>query len=136
MTIPQQISFISLGARDVRMLRRFYTRWGWQEHDSGSDKYAQFQAGSVRLALYPFDLLRDEAAPDAEPLGEASWKGFTLAINVPSREAVDEAYRVATQAGATVVVPPVDRFWGGYSGYIADPEGNRWEIAWAPGYFS
>jgi len=37
-------------------------------------------------------------------------------------------------AGARVVGAPVDREWGGYSGYVADPEGNRWEIAWLPGY--
>lgn len=115
------------------MLRRFYAAWGWREHDTGSDGFAQFEAGGVRLALYPLDLLRDEAAPGSEQPAEGAWKGFTLAVNLASREAVDDAFRVATEAGAVPVSQPVDRFWGGYSCYLADPEGNRWEIAWAPG---
>jgi uncharacterized glyoxalase superfamily protein PhnB len=56
----------------------------------------------------------------------------TLAINVDGRDAVDDGYTAALSAGATSVAEPVQRDWGGYSGYIADPEGNRWEIAWAP----
>ena len=59
---------------------------------------------------------------------------MTLAINLSDVESVDEAHRAAVEAGADPVADPVDREWGGYSGYIADPEGNRWEIAWAPGY--
>jgi uncharacterized glyoxalase superfamily protein PhnB len=134
MTIPQQISFVSLGTRDVGALRRFYAAWGWQERDGSSDKGAQFQVGSVRLALYPIEVLGDLAAPGLEPPPEkAFWKGFTIAVNVATREAVDEAFRIATEAGATVVTGPADQFWGGYSGFLADPEGNRWEIAWAPG---
>jgi uncharacterized glyoxalase superfamily protein PhnB len=55
-----------------------------------------------------------------------------LGINGDSRGAVDEAYETALAAGATSVARPVQREWGGYSAYIADPEGNRWEITWAP----
>jgi len=132
-TIPQQIGFMTLGARDVAALRRFYASGGWTERDGGTEDFAQFQAGSVRLALYPLELLRDEAAPDAELAPEGAWSGVTLAVNLDSREAVDEAFRVATEAGAQPVASPVDREWGGYSGYVADPEGNRWELAWLPG---
>jgi uncharacterized glyoxalase superfamily protein PhnB len=38
---------------------------------------------------------------------------------------------LALRSGGRVVADPVDREWGGYSGYVADPEGNRWEVAWA-----
>lgn len=58
--------------------------------------------------------------------------GFTLAVNVPDRQAVDRAFDEAVAAGAVAVATPRDREWGGCSGYVADPEGNRWEIAWAP----
>lgn len=58
---------------------------------------------------------------------------MTLAVNVDSAEAVNEAFASAAAAGAQAVAEPQDRSWGGRSGYIADPEGNRWEIAWAPG---
>ena len=58
---------------------------------------------------------------------------MTLGLNVDTTEAVDAAYASAVAAGARAVAEPQGRSWGGRSGYIADPEGNRWEIAWAPG---
>lgn len=59
------ISFVALGARDLPTLRSFYRSWGWTERDGG-EGFAQFDGGGVRLALYPLDLLRDEAAPGSE----------------------------------------------------------------------
>jgi uncharacterized glyoxalase superfamily protein PhnB len=59
------------------------------------------------------------------------WSGITLACNVDSRRQVDAAFAAAVAAGAIAVADPVDRPWGGRSAYIADPEDNRWEIAWA-----
>jgi hypothetical protein len=56
----------------------------------------------------------------------------TLAMNVATRVDVDEALAAAAEAGANVIGSPAEREWGGYSGYFADPEGHRWEIAWAP----
>jgi uncharacterized glyoxalase superfamily protein PhnB len=52
---------------------------------------------------------------------------------VDGPEQVDESFAAAVRAGAAVVAEPVERPWGGRSAYVADPEGNRWEIAWAPG---
>jgi hypothetical protein len=83
------------------------------------------------LALYPLDTLAEEAAPAEPP--PSGWSGITLACNVDSRDAVDTAFAAAVEAGARVVGAPTDRFWGGRSAYIADPEGHRWEIAWASG---
>ena len=132
----RRISFVTLGARDLERLRAFYVAWGWAERPGGTDDFAQFDAGGVRLALFPLDRLRDEAAPDAELPAPGAWNGFTLAINVSDVESVDEMHRTAVAAGAHPVGDPVAREWGGYSGYVADPEGNRWEIAWLPGYYS
>ena len=61
------------------------------------------------------------------------WSGVTLACNCDARDDVDGAYAAAIAAGATPVADPLDREWGGRSGYFADPDGNRWEVAWAPG---
>jgi uncharacterized glyoxalase superfamily protein PhnB len=131
MTVPQRLSYVTLGARDMATLRAFYARLGWADRPGSSDEFATFETGSALLALYPLELLSAEAAPgEASP--DSSWRGMTLAINVDSRDAVDETYEAALSAGATPVAEPVQREWGGYSGYIADPEGNRWEIAWAP----
>jgi uncharacterized glyoxalase superfamily protein PhnB len=84
----------------------------------------------VVLALYPLSAFAVEA--DAEPSREG-WSGVTLGVNVDTGAAVDAAFASAVAAGARAVAEPQDRPWGGRSGYIADPEGNRLEIAWAPG---
>ena len=136
MGIPQRLTFVTLGARSVTTLRRFYREIGWTENDGASDTFASFDCGSVKLALYPIELLRAEAAADAEVPKPGAWSGITLAINFADRAQVREAWATAVEAGATAVAEPVDREWGGYSGYIADPEGNRWELAWAPGFDS
>lgn len=132
MTIPQRLNFVTLGSWSVERLRSFYTAWGWVENEGGSDEYASFTAGSVRLALYPVGRLQDEAAPgDALPVS-GRWNGVTLAINFASSTAVDRAVEEAVAAGARLVQAGTRRDWGGYSAYVADPEGTRWELAWAP----
>lgn len=132
--IPQRLSFVTIGTKDMARVRAFYASWGWQERDGGSDEFAQFDVGQLRFALYPWELLRAEAAPETEPGALTEWHGIALAINVASRTAVDEAFAAAVEAGARPVTGPMDREWGGYSAYVADPEGQRWEIAWLPGF--
>jgi hypothetical protein len=127
--IPARLSIVTIGAHDVSVLRRFYLALGWAEHPISDDGYATFILGGAMLALYPLDKLAEEAAPD-EPLS-SGWSGITLACNVDGKQDVDAAFAVAVEAGATVIAEPTDRFWGGRSAYIADPEGHRWEIAWA-----
>jgi hypothetical protein len=60
------------------------------------------------------------------------WNGTTLAVNVVERDDVDRVWDAAIKAGASSVAKPVDRPWGGRSGYVADPEGIRWELLWFP----
>jgi catechol 2,3-dioxygenase-like lactoylglutathione lyase family enzyme len=110
-------------------LRRFYSGLGWSEVPGSDDNWASYLLGGVLLALYPLDELAEEAAPDRP--APAGWSGVTLACNVDREEQVDSAFRAAVAAGATPVAEPVDRSWGGRSAYFADPEGNRWEIAFA-----
>lgn len=136
MGVPQRLTFVTLGARSVTKLRHFYRDIGWTENDGVSDTFASFDCGSVKLALYPVDLLHAEAAGDAEMPKPGTWNGIALAVNFADRAQVRAAWATAVEAGATPVAEPIDREWGGYSGYIADPEGNRWELAWAPGFDS
>ncbi|WP_150245658.1 VOC family protein [Nocardiopsis quinghaiensis] len=127
--IPARLTVVTLGARDMPELRRFYRALGWKEISSSSDSWAGFLLGGVLLSLYPMEELAAEAAGGAPaPIG---WSGFTLACNVDGPQQVDAAFKTAVRVGAAVVAEPVDRPWGGRSAYIADPEGNRWEIAWA-----
>jgi uncharacterized glyoxalase superfamily protein PhnB len=74
----------------------------------------------------------EEAAPGAPLPDPVAWNGVTLAVNVADRAEVDAAFAHAVACGATVVAGPTERDWGGYSAYVADPEGNRWELAWDP----
>lgn len=131
MTFPQRISYLTFGARDMAALRRFYTGLGWEERPGSGDDFATYQLGPVVLALYPVGRLGAEAAP-GEPLPASDWNGVTLGINVESAQAVDDMFRSAVAAGARAIGDPIKREWGGYSGYLADPEGNRWEVTWAP----
>ncbi|MCW2678755.1 MAG: Glyoxalase/bleomycin resistance protein/dioxygenase [Frankiales bacterium] len=134
--IPPRLSFVTLGARDLRRLRAFYGAWGWQELPGSDEDFAQYSLGSTRFALYRLDLLREEAAPTLALPEAGSWSGVTLAVNVESPEEVDAAYASALAAGAGAVAAPVQRTWGGRSGYVSDPEGHRWEIAYLPGLLS
>jgi uncharacterized protein len=127
-----RLTFVTLGARDLPALADFYRRWGWTELPGGSATFVAFDAGGVRLALYPLDLLGAEAAP-TEIAPAPGWNGVTLAVNVAARDEVDAEVERARSCGAGLVGAPTGREWDGYSGYVRDPEGNRWEIAWAPG---
>jgi catechol 2,3-dioxygenase-like lactoylglutathione lyase family enzyme len=129
--IPARLTAVTLGARDLPRLRQFYGGLGWSEIPGSDDGWVGFLAGGVLLTLYPLPALAEEAAP-GEPLS-SGFSGVTLACNVDGAEQVDASFAAAVVAGATPVAEPVDREWGGRSAYIADPEGNRWEIAWASG---
>ena len=130
--IPQRLTAVTLGCRSVPTLRAFYTAIGWRENDGSDDTYTSFTVGTLRLALYPIELLGAEAAPNEPPTASGSWNGITLSLNVATRSEVDEALAAALAAGAQRIEDPADREWGGYSGYYADPESHRWEVAWAP----
>jgi len=128
--LPARLSIVTLGARDMRTLRQFYRTLGWPELSDGDDTWTGFLLGGVLLALFPERDLTAEAAPGSPaPTG---WSGVTLACTVDTRDEVDRAFTAAVTAGATPVAAAPDRPWGGRSAFIADPEGNRWEITWGP----
>lgn len=131
--LPSRITMITLGARDLPRLREFYWDWGWETDEQwDSERYASFELTGVGLSLFPIDLLSQEAAPGAPIPIDQLWNGVTMAINLDDKDQVDLAIARAVEAGATLVNAAVDRDWGGFSGYLADPEGNRWEVAWSP----
>ena len=128
--IPARLSIVTLGARDMGALRSFYRALGWPELSSGDDSWTGFLVGGVLLALTPMNDLTAEAAPGSpDPTG---WSGVTLACSVRTRDEVHTAFTAAIAAGATPVADATDRPWGGRSAFLADPEGNRWEITWSP----
>ena len=85
--------------------------------------------GGTILALFP----RHELAADAQIADDgAGFGGFSLAHNVPSKAEVEATLAQAAAAGAKVVKPAQDVFWGGYNGYFTDPDGFLWEVAYNP----
>ncbi len=131
--IPARLTVVTLGCRDLPRLRTFYEAMGWGSRPGSNDEFTAFVLGGVILALYPRELLQAEAASDLAAPTEGAWNGITLGLNVDARDQVDEVYDAAMAAGARAITPPQDREWGGRSGYVCDPEDNRWKIAWAPG---
>jgi uncharacterized protein len=128
--LPARLSIVTLGARDMGVLRSFYRSLGWREEPGSDETWAGFLLGGVLLALFPVGDLTDEAAPGSPY--PAGWSGFTLACTVERRDDVDAAFATAVAAGATAIADATDRPWGGRSAFFADPEGNRWEITWGP----
>ena len=99
-----------------------------QEFEYGAVAFFELRGG-VRLALFP----RSSVARDADvPLGPPSATELTIAHNVRSRGEVDALMARAERAGARIVKPAAETFWGGYAGYFADPDGHLWEIAFNP----
>lgn len=132
MTVPARLTAVTIGCRDVPAQRRFYRQFGFPEVPASTDEWVAFKLAGLYLCLYPLDALGGEAAPD-DPLPGRSWNGVTLAINVPTREEVDTVFADAVEAGATPIDEPTDRPYGPRASYVADPEGNRWEIVWSAG---
>lgn len=127
--VPPRMSVVTIGALDVHRLAAFYKALGWPS--ASTDDFVRFDVGGAYLTLYPLDLLAAEA--NLPPAAGDGFRGATFAIAVERRDLVAPAMSAVADAGGRVLAVPVDREWGGYSGYFADPEGNAWEILWAPG---
>ena len=124
------VTLITLGVADLDASIRFYRDGLGLPLNDGPDGIAFFATGTTMLSLYPRDkLAEDITLTSAEGSGFA---GFALAHNVESPEAVDATLAEAVDAGATLIKPGQKVFWGGYSGYFADPDGFYWEVAHNP----
>lgn len=127
------LALITLGVADVARATRFYQALGFALSASQSrEAVSFFAAGGVVLALFGrAELAAETGLPDA---ARGGFGGIALARNLPSRGAVDRVFEQALAAGASVLREPADTSWGGYAGYVADPDGHPLELAWNP-YF-
>ncbi len=129
MTIPARVSMVTLAVHDFDRVYRFYQALGWPESIHNGEGYAAFLTGGAVLSLWPLENFKERsraAVPDA-------FRGVMLAINVETPEMVDAVLKAAGEAGASITDKAVDTGWGGRTGGFADPEGNLWEVTWAPG---
>jgi catechol 2,3-dioxygenase-like lactoylglutathione lyase family enzyme len=129
--MEQRLSLVTLGVGDIARSRRFYEAMGWTASSSSLESVVFFQLGGIGLSLYGRAPLAADAglAPEGSGFG-----GIALAHNVRSPAEVDATLAHAAASGGRILKPGAKVFWGGYSGYFADPDGHPWEIAWNPGF--
>lgn len=135
--MDQRVSLVTLGVADMDRARDFYTRLGWEQGPS-PEHIVFFQTGGMVVALWERMALAVDSGIDIDdetedtPGSGDGWGGKVLGLNVTSSADVDEQFGTAVDAGAEVLRRPATRYWGGYSGVFADPDGHVWEIAYNP----
>lgn len=134
--VKPRITLITLGTDDLQRALGFY-RDGLglktegivgERFEHGAVAFFDLQAG-LKLAVWP----RASIAHDTGlAVGQRGATEFTIGHNVSSKAEVDAVMQQARDAGAVVVKPAGDTFWGGYAGYFQDPDGHLWEVVWNP----
>ncbi len=131
-----RITVITLGVDDLARSVRFYSEGlGFttegvvgREFEFGAVVFFDLQPG-LKLALWPRkSLAHDSGIPASTP----SATELSLGHNVASKDEVDAVMAQARAAGAVIVKPAKDTFWGGYAGYFQDPDQHLWEVVWNP----
>ena len=123
------VTIITLGVADVTASTSFYESLGFQKSGGSEDTITLLYAGAVVLALFGRDALAHDAGVSAEGGG---FRGITVAMNLGSPAEVDAAFAPWVAAGAAALKAPQAVEWGGYSSYVADPDGHLWELAHNP----
>jgi predicted lactoylglutathione lyase len=125
--MSSRIHLITLGVKDMKVARAYYAAMGWDISPISMDEVTFYQAGDQVLGLYLQEALDQDTGLEAPRPG-----GITLAISMHSHEEVDAQYAKALEAGATALKAPVEKPWGGYVSYVADPDGHAWEFSYVP----
>lgn len=128
-----RLSLVTLGVSDLARARKFYADGlGLPLQPQSTDEVAFFGLRGVWLALWSRTALAEDAKVPAEGSG---FRGVALAHNVKTKAEVDALLAQAERAGARIVRPAQDVFWGGYTGYFADPDDHLWEVAYNPHFW-
>jgi uncharacterized protein len=127
--MKQKLHFITLGVKDLNNMKLFYqSAFGWKVMKD-SDGIVFFKLNAFILGLYPVGELASDIGVEST---EKGFRGISMSINFHSENEVDEAFQDVVLKGAISVRKPERVFWGGYRGYVADVEGNFWELAYNP----
>lgn len=131
-----RISVLTLGVADLEQSLAFY-RDGLglptegivgREFEHGAVAFFDL-SGGLKLAIWAQDDIAHDTGLPKHPVSSTA---FTIGHNVLHREEVDKTLEAAQKAGAEIIKPPQDTFYGGYAGYFRDPNGHLWEIVWNP----
>ncbi len=131
-TTAKSVSMFTLGVKDVSRSVAFYEALGWECSPDSDGACTYVLSTNIAIGLVPYDFLAEDIGLPVD--SKQRYNGFTMAINGASAEEVDGIFARAVAAGATIQQKPVWKDWDGndgYSGYILDPDGYVWEIAYA-----
>jgi hypothetical protein len=125
------MTVVTLGVADLERSTGFYATIFGRRPNADYEGIAFFELPGTWLTLYPLDRLAADISPRL-PAERGPFGGFTLAYNARSREEVLAVFEAVKRAGASLAKPPEETFWGGFSGYFADPDRFFWEVVWGP----
>ena len=131
MSVPARLSLITLGVTDLVRATSFFEALGWRKSSASNDDVSFFQLGGLALSIFSREALAEDAAVSSQGSG---FTGVSLAINLESEAEVDRVVAEWVSCGGTMLKQPQRVFWGGYSGYVADPDAHLWEFAHNPGF--
>jgi catechol 2,3-dioxygenase-like lactoylglutathione lyase family enzyme len=130
-SVAPNFAIVTLGVADLDRSIAFYSAIGWQMRGDRAQGIVWFKTSGTWIGLFPRgDLAEDAAVPLADDL--PPFRDITLALNLPTEGDVDTAFTTMLAAGATLVKTAHRMDWGGYSGYVADPDGHLWELCFNP----
>jgi catechol 2,3-dioxygenase-like lactoylglutathione lyase family enzyme len=130
--IAPNFAIVTLGVSDLDRSIAFYRALGWEMRGSRADGIVWFRTSGTWIGLFPDHELAADAGLSGGEL--PPFRGITLALNLPTEQAVDAAFEMWSAAGGGLVKPATRMEWGGYSGYAADPDGHLWELCFNPGF--
>lgn len=128
-TMGGHVTMVTLGVADLARATAFYEALGFVKSAASQPGISFMLSGTIVVGLFPTGELAKDAACDVGTPGRGA---VALAQNRPSPGDVDRVMAMAEAAGARITKPAQEVFWGGYSGYFADPDGHLWEVAHNP----
>lgn len=127
--MQQRLNFITLGVQHLDEMKKWYMDiFGWVPSQD-SDGIVFFKLNGFMLSLFPAHELAEDIGIEDSGNG---FKRFTCSVNFNSTQEIDELFDAMRKKGVKIIKEPQKVYWGGYSGYIADPENNYWEFAFNP----
>jgi uncharacterized protein len=128
--MEQRMTMIGLGVKDLEVSKKFYeTVFCWTRMQPENPNIVFYRLNGIILSLYPNDKLAEDASVSSAGNG---FKGVTCAYNAQTEEDVDRLFSEFENKGVSIIKKPEKASWGGYSGYISDPDGHLWEFAFNP----
>lgn len=127
--MEQRLSLVTIGAKDLGAIRDFYEgKFGWKPEAVNKD-IVFYKTGGMLLSFFP---AKDLAADAGLAQQKTSAGNFALAYLLPSEKEVDELFSFLENKGVEIVKRPVKTFFGAYTGYVKDVEGNLWDVGYNP----